>query len=170
MLSFGNWNINRRWYNSEIFSLYTLREVQRVLSEDPRMGSREWAEIYQFKQGEEEDSREKEHICQAGMFLGSPSSLLKIWWEWEYGIGELGVVVRDQILLLQEDDHVLGLRWVSGMGCQVKVLGFMQAEAEWKQISSGRYTLCRQSVGHLRRREAQKYGVISFYGLGNFMG
>lgn len=26
------------------------------------------------------------------------------------GVGELGVVVRDQIMPLQEDDHVLGLR------------------------------------------------------------
>ena len=27
-----------------------------------------------------------------------------------------------------------------------------------------------QSVGHLRRWEAPKYGVVSFYGLGNFIG
>ena len=31
-------------------------------------------------------------------------------------------------------------------------------------------TLHRQSVGHLRRRETLKYGMISFYGLGNFIG
>ena len=31
----------------------------------------------------------------------------------------------------------------------------------------GRNTLDRQMVGHLRRREAQKYGVVSFYELGN---
>ena len=28
----------------------------------------------------------------------------------EYGVGGLGVVVRDQIVLLQEDEHVLSLR------------------------------------------------------------
>ena len=157
MLSFGNWNINWRWYNSEIFSLHSQRSTE--ISEDLRTGSRR-----------ERTPGKRNSICQAGMFLGSPSSLSKIRWEWEYGVGELGVVIRDQIVLLQEDDHVLSLKWVSGMGCQVKVLGFMQAEAEWKQISSGRYTLHRQSVGHLRRRGAQKYGVISFYGLGNLMG
>ena len=27
-----------------------------------------------------------------------------------------------------------------------------------------------QSLGNLRRREAPKYGVVSFYGLGNFIG
>ena len=156
MLNFGNWNINWRWYSSDIFSLYTLREVQRVLSEDLRIGSQEWAEIYHFKHGEKEDSRERSSICQASMFLGSPSSLLKVWWEWEYGVGELGVVVRDQIMLLQEDGHVLGLRWVSGMGCRVKVLGFMRAEVEWKQISSGRYTLHRLKCGPSQKARSPK--------------
>ena len=28
----------------------------------------------------------------------------------------------------------------------------------------------KQSVGHLGRREAWKYGVVRFHGLGNFMG
>ena len=32
----------------------------------------------------------------------------------------------------------------------------------------GRNTFHRQSVGHLRRREALKYWVVSFCGLGNF--
>ena len=31
-------------------------------------------------------------------------------------------------------------------------------------------TLHRQSMGHLRRREALEYGVVSFYWLGNFIG
>ena len=33
-----------------------------------------------------------------------------------------------------------------------------------------RETFHRQIVGHLRRQEAPKYGVVSFYGLGNFKG
>ena len=39
-----------------------------------------------------------------------------------------------------------------------------------KWIYLERNTLHRQSVGHLRRQEAPKYGVVSFYGLGNFIG
>ena len=39
-----------------------------------------------------------------------------------------------------------------------------------KWIDLERNTLHRQSVGHLRRREAPKYGMVSFYGLGNFIG
>ena len=34
----------------------------------------------------------------------------------------------------------------------------------------GRNTFHRQSVGHLRRQEAPEHGVVSFYGLGDFMG
>ena len=33
---------------------------------------------------------------------------------------------------------------------------------------SGRFTLYRLTVGHLRRQEALKYGVVNFYGLSNF--
>ena len=36
--------------------------------------------------------------------------------------------------------------------------------------SLGRNTLHSESVGHLRRQEALKYAVISFHGLGNFIG
>ena len=39
-----------------------------------------------------------------------------------------------------------------------------------KWIYLERNTLHRQSVGHLRRREALTYGMVSFYGLGNFIG
>ena len=39
-----------------------------------------------------------------------------------------------------------------------------------KWIYLERDTLHRQNVGHLRRREALKYGVVSFYALGNFIG
>ena len=39
-----------------------------------------------------------------------------------------------------------------------------------KWIYLERNTLHRQSVGRLRRREALKYGLVSFYGLGNFVG
>ena len=39
-----------------------------------------------------------------------------------------------------------------------------------KWIYLERSTLHRQSVGHLRRREVPKYGVVSFYGLGSFIG
>ena len=38
-----------------------------------------------------------------------------------------------------------------------------------KWIYLERNTLHRQSVDHLRRREALKYGAVSFYGLGNFI-
>ena len=31
-------------------------------------------------------------------------------------------------------------------------------------------TLQRKNVGHLRRQEALKYGVVSFYGVGNVIG
>ena len=37
------------------------------------------------------------------------------------------------------------------------------------QIYLERNTLHRQSVGHLGRQEALKYGVVSFYKLGNFI-
>ena len=33
-----------------------------------------------------------------------------------------------------------------------------------------RNTVHRQSVGHLRRQEVPQNGVVSFYGLGNFIG
>ena len=39
-----------------------------------------------------------------------------------------------------------------------------------KWIYLERNTLHRQSVGHLRRQESPKYSVVSFYGLGNFIG
>ena len=39
-----------------------------------------------------------------------------------------------------------------------------------KWIYLERNTVRRQSVDHLRRQEALKYGVVSFYGLGNFTG
>ena len=39
-----------------------------------------------------------------------------------------------------------------------------------KQIYSGRYTLNKQSGGHLRKQETPGYGVVSFYGMGNFIG
>ena len=38
------------------------------------------------------------------------------------------------------------------------------------ESGSGRNTLHRQNVGLLRRQEALKHGVVSFYGLGNFIG
>ena len=38
-----------------------------------------------------------------------------------------------------------------------------------KWVYLERNTLHRQSVDHLRRREALKYGAVSFYGLGNFI-
>ena len=60
-----------------------------------------------------------------------------------------------------------------GWGHQVRVLGFVQgrvqerAMAKWKQV----YILYRQAVGYLRRREAViKYGAVSIYRQGNFMG
>ena len=59
---------------------------------------------------------------------------------------------------------------------EFKVLASSQKNSERdkvlgkKWIYLERYTLHRQSVGHLRRREAPKYGVVSFYGLGNFIG
>ena len=49
-----------------------------------------------------------------------------------------------------------------------KVKGRKWIYLEWIYLE--RYTFHRQSVGHLRRREAPKYGVVSFYGLGNFTG
>ena len=39
-----------------------------------------------------------------------------------------------------------------------------------KWIYLERYTFHRQNVGHLRRQEAPKHGVVSFYGLHNFIG
>ena len=39
-----------------------------------------------------------------------------------------------------------------------------------KQSSQGRNTFHRQSMDHLRRQEALKYGVVSFYGVGNVIG
>ena len=39
---------------------------------------------------------------------------------------------------------------------------------EWIYLE--RNTLYIQTVGHVRRLETPKYGVISFYGLGNFIG
>ena len=39
-----------------------------------------------------------------------------------------------------------------------------------KWIYLERNTLHRHNVGHLRRQEALKYGVVSFYELGNFIG
>ena len=39
-----------------------------------------------------------------------------------------------------------------------------------KWIYLERNTLHRQSVGHLRKKEAPKYGMLSFYGLSNFIG
>ena len=38
-----------------------------------------------------------------------------------------------------------------------------------KWIYLERNTFHRQSVVHLRRREALKYGMVGFYGLGNFI-
>ena len=66
-----------------------------------------------------------------------------------------------------QDGRAPGLEWVPGMGHQVRVLGFMQeriqerATVKWKQVYLERYTLHRQSVGHLRRREATPgHGVL----------
>ena len=39
---------------------------------------------------------------------------------------------------------------------------------KWIYLESN--TLQRKSVGHLRRQEALKYGVVSFYGVGNVIG
>ena len=39
-----------------------------------------------------------------------------------------------------------------------------------KWIYLERNTLHRQSVGHLRKKEAPKYGMLSFYGPSNFIG
>ena len=39
---------------------------------------------------------------------------------------------------------------------------------KWNYLE--RNALHRQSIGHLRRQEAPAYGVVSFYGLGNFIG
>ena len=39
-----------------------------------------------------------------------------------------------------------------------------------KCIYLERNTLHRQSVGHLRKQEAPKYGMVNFYGLGKFIG
>ena len=39
-----------------------------------------------------------------------------------------------------------------------------------KQIYSERNIHHRQSMGHLRRREALKYAVVSFHGMGKFIG
>ena len=39
-----------------------------------------------------------------------------------------------------------------------------------KWIYLERNTLYRQSVGHLRGERTSKYGTVSFYGLGNFIG
>ena len=39
-----------------------------------------------------------------------------------------------------------------------------------KWIYLDRNTFYRWSVGHLRRQEALKYGVVSFYGVGNVIG
>ena len=55
------------------------------------------------------------------------------------------------------------------------VLGFSQEKIEEQAIEkrrqddSGRCTLQRQDVGHVRRREAPKYGGF-VYGLDNFIG
>ena len=38
-----------------------------------------------------------------------------------------------------------------------------QAIVKWEKVCSGRYTLHRQSVDHLRRREAPLNGFVSFY-------
>ena len=38
-----------------------------------------------------------------------------------------------------------------------------------EQLSTAQHsTLHKQNMGHLRRRESPKYGVVTFYGLGNF--
>ena len=39
-----------------------------------------------------------------------------------------------------------------------------------KWIYLERYTFHRKNVVRLKRREALKYGVVSWYGLGNFIG
>ena len=46
-----------------------------------------------------------------------------------------------------------------------------RAILKWKKVYSGRYTLHRQSVGHLRRQERhQGTGLSVFIGVGNFTG
>ena len=38
-----------------------------------------------------------------------------------------------------------------------------------KWIYLERNILYKQSMGHIRRQEALKYGAVSFYGVGNFI-
>ena len=45
-----------------------------------------------------------------------------------------------------------------------------RTRASQKESSSGRNTLHRQNASRLRRQEARGAGVVSFYGLGNFIG
>ena len=62
----------------------------------------------------------------------------------------------------QEDGHVFSLRWVPGMGHQVRVLGFTQeriqerAIVKWKQLYLERYTFHRQNAVCPRRERGSE--------------
>ena len=63
-------------------------------------------------------------------------------------------------------DKVIGKKWIY---LERYTFHRMWSVSKGKN-SLERNTVHRQSVGHLRRQETPKYGVVSFYQLDNFTG
>ena len=111
-------------------------------------------------------------------------NLPSVWETWVQSLGwedplEKGMTTHSRILAWR-------IPWTEEPG-SLQSMGLQRVGQEWSTFTfshsidriqfiskgknnPGRNTLHRKSMGHLRRQETRKYGVVSFYGLGNFIG